>query len=446
MSLFRAAAVVVALVAAVVATACGGATTPAPRPNIVLVTVDTLRADHMDAYGYDRGTAPVFARLAAAGVRFEHALSQAPWTLPSMASVHTSLYPSQHGAVTAETALPAAAETLAERLGALGYSTVAVVSHEFITAEHGFAQGFDVFDESNVVGHEAVTSTDLTRTALARLGGVSEPFFLWVHYFDPHFAYVRHPRFGFADGYEGGLPDQLTAGRLTQVERRSVDAADLAYINAVYDEEIAHTDEWVGKLWDGLETRYGEGNNVLIFTADHGEYFLERGRFFHGKDVYDSLVRVPLLIAGAIDEELRGRVVAQTVEIRSIPKTVLGMLGAPADGFGGVDLLDIARGGDNEPSFAEGSYAFGIDQRKRAVVRDGWKLIHRLDDDDYELYELASDPHERNDRYGAEMDGVVVARLKELLAEFVDLPRLQPQPVGLSPAEIERLRALGYIR
>ena len=167
--------------------------------------IDTLRADHMEAYGYDRRTAPVFDRLASSGVRFQHALSQAPWTLPSMASLHTSLYPSQHGAVGADTALPQAAETLAERLGTLGYHTVAVVSHEFITANHGFAQGFDVFDESNVVGHEAVTSTDLTLTALARLGGMSEPFFLWVHYFDPHFTYVRHSKFSFADGYEGGL-------------------------------------------------------------------------------------------------------------------------------------------------------------------------------------------------------------------------------------------------
>ena len=449
MRLFRASSVVVGRAAVALAAAaigCAGATPPERTPNLVLVTVDTLRPDHMEAYGYDRRTAPVFARLAASGVRFQHALSQAPWTLPSMASVHTSLYPSQHGAVGAETALPEAAETLAERLGALGYHTVAVVSHEFVTRTHGFAQGFDVFDESNALGHEAVTSTDLTLTALARLGGVSEPFFLWVHYFDPHFTYVRHPKFGFADGYTGALPDQLTAGRLMQEEPGPIPDADLAYVKAVYDEEIAHTDEWVGKLWDGLETRYGEGNNVLIFTADHGEYFLERGRFFHGKDVYAALVRVPLLIAGAIDEELRGLVVAQTVETRSIPKTVLGMLGVPADGFGGVDLLDVARGGDNEPSFAEGSYAFGTDQRKRAVVRDGWKLIHRLDDDGYELYELAPDPHERNDRYGAEMDGAVVARLKELLAGFVDLPRLQRQPVGLSPEEIERLRALGYIR
>jgi arylsulfatase A-like enzyme len=185
---------------------------------------------------------------------------------------------------------------------------------------------------------------------------------------------------------------------------------------------------------------------VLIFTADHGEYFLERGRFFHGKDVYDALLHVPLLISGAVGKELRGRVVSQTVEIRSIPATVLGMLGVPADGFGGRDLLEVARGGHEEPSFAEGSYAFGTDRRTRAVVRDGWKLIQRLDDDGYELYELAADPHERDDRYGAEMHGDKVAQLRLLLADFVRLPRLEPQAVGLSPEEIERLKALGYVR
>ena len=431
---------------ALAAVACGGPAEPEQTPNLVLVTVDTLRADHLEAYGYDRRTSPVVARLAASGIRFQHALSQAPWTLPSMASVHTSLYPIQHGAVGAETALPEAAETLAERLKDLGYHTVAVVSHEFVSRRHGFAQGFDIFDESNVLGHEAVTSTDLTLAALARLGDVSEPFFLWVHYFDPHFTYVRHPRFGFADGYAGELPDQLTAGRLMQEERAPVSDADLAYIEAVYDEEIAHTDEWVGKLWDSLETRYGADSSVLIFTADHGEYFLERGRFFHGKDVYEALVRVPLIITGAVDDELRGRVVAGSVETRSIPRTVLGMLGVAADGFGGVDLLEVARGSVGAPSFAEGSYAFGTDQRTRAVVRDPWKLIHRLDDDGYELYELSADPHERTNLYASETEGGVVVELQLLLEGFISLPRLQPQPVGLSPQEIERLRALGYIR
>ena len=437
-------------IGALIAGACGGKPAPAAplqTPNVVLVTIDTLRADHLEAYGYERPTAPFIARLASSGVRYARAVSQAPWTLPAMASVHSGLYPIQHGAFEAETALPEVAETLAERLQQVGYSTVAVVSHEFVSAKHGFSQGFEVFDESNVLGHEAVTSRDLTMAALARLGEVSEPFFLWVHYFDPHFSYLRHPEVGFADGYAGALPDQLTSGRLIAEQHRPLADDDLDYIKAVYDEEIAHTDEWIGTLWQGLEDRYGADDTVVILTADHGEYFLERGRFFHGKDVYGELVDVPLLIAGAIGPELRGVVVQSVVETRSIPKTVMGLLGLPGDLFNGVDLLEVARGGANIPAIAEGTYAFGTDERQVGVEYDGWKLIHRLDDNGYELYDLAADPRQRNDlfaQYGVEHE--IVAGMLRRLAGLRDLPRLQPQPVGLTPEAIERLRGLGYIR
>ncbi len=437
-------------IGAMIAGACGGE--PAPpvplqTPNVVLVTIDTLRADHLEAYGYERATAPFIARLASSGVRYARAVSQAPWTLPAMASVHSGLYPIQHGAFEAETALPEAAETLAERLQQVGYNTVAVVSHEFVSAKHGFSQGFEVFDESNVLGHEAVTSRDLTMAALASLGAVGEPFFLWVHYFDPHFSYVRHPEFGFADGYTGALPDQLTSGRLIAEERQPMAGYDLDYIKAVYDEEIAYTDEWIGTLWQGLEDRYGADDTVVILTADHGEYFLERGRFFHGKDVYGELVDVPLVIAGTIGPELRGAVVQSVVETRSIPKTVMGLLGLPGDLFGGVDLLEVARGGAGSPAIAEGTYAFGTDERQVGVEFAGWKLIHRLDDNGYQLYDLAADPRQRNDlfpQYGVEHE--IVAGMLQRLAGLRDLPRLQPQPVGLTPEAIERLRGLGYIR
>ena len=210
----------------------------------------------------------------------------------------------------------------------------------------------------------------------------------------------------------GALPDELTARRLLPERNQSVAKADLDYIEAVYDEEIADTDMWIGRLWEALDSNYGADRNVFVFTADHGEYFLERGRFFHGKDTYDALVHVPLLIAGAIEPELRGTTVAGSVETRSIAATVMGLLGMRDHAFGGQDLLEVARGASAEPAFTEGSHAFATDERKLAVVHDGWKLIHHLDTGRYELYEFASDPGERSDRWEAESeseDGIVAS-------------------------------------
>lgn len=415
------------------------------KPNIVLVTVDTLRADHLEVYGYDRRTAPNLARLASEGVRFSRAMAQAPWTLPSMASLHSSLYPTQHGAVEAKRALPDTAVTLAERLRESGYATVGVVSHQFVGSKHGFSQGFDFFDERNSLGHEGVSSRALTKTALEAVRDVPEPFFLWVHYFDPHFTYVRHPEYAFADGYAGTLPTRLTSERLFQGGGASIGPEDLDYIKAVYDEEIAFTDAEIGELWDALMERHGSDSSILVVTGDHGEYFLERGRFFHGRDVYGELIGVPLVIGGAISNDLRGSVVRVPVATRSIPRTVMGLLGLSQEGFDGVDLLGVARGEGSEPVFSEGSHAFGVDARKQAVIDGQWKLIHRLDDNGYELYDLEDDPGEKRNRWGSRAGSEApIERLQGLLDEFNDLPGLQPKPVGLAPEAIRRLRALGY--
>jgi arylsulfatase A-like enzyme len=438
-----------ALLLAGLAAACGDAAdlpTPQRTPNLLLITIDTLRADHLEAYGYHRPTAPFLTRLASSGVRFERAMSQAPWTLPATASIHSSLYPTQHGAFQAETALPDGADTLAEFLQGIGYRTVAVVSHEFVAARHGFAQGFEIFDENNILGHDALTSEGLTLVALGQLEQVGEPWFLWVHYFDPHFTYVRHPEVGFADGYTGALPEQLTSARLGR-EPKPLDPTDLTYVEAVYDEEITHTDGWIGALWQGIEERYGTDETVIFVTADHGEYFMERGRFFHGKDVYHELVNVPLIIGGALESGLRGRVVSDAVETRSIPRTVLGLLGVPTERFDGVDLLEVARSGGAPAALSEGTYAFGLDGRTVGVEHAGWKLVYRLGNRSYELYDLSSDPLERNDVYGRFRDRVeVMAPLLQKLQSLEELPRLEPQQVGIPGETLERLRALGYLR
>jgi arylsulfatase len=436
-----------------------GAETRAPsaalRPNLVLVTVDTLRADHLGSWGYPRATSPHIDRLAASGVRYKRAISQAPWTLPSMASLHTALYPREHGAVSARHRLGPEKETVAEVLRRAGYRTLGIVSHLFVSRRYGLDQGFEEFDESFLAGPESVTSPLLTRRALELLEeNRREPFFLWIHYFDPHFSYVRHPEFRFAGPSHPSQLEWISYGELSKgaealAERGEPLPFSVERVRAIYDEEIAFTDAAIGELLDGFERLELDRPTITILTADHGEYFMERGSFGHGRDVYQELVHVPLIVAGAIDEALRGLVVGRNVEIASIAPTLAELAGVEGSPFQGEDLLAVARSPlPGTRSFSEGSHAWGTDDRKVMVMSEGWKLIHRLDDEGYELYDLREDPTESDDLWGSEAPGV--ERRREVLLEALEGYRRRAlgTAVGieLGEEERERLRALGYIQ
>lgn len=420
---------------------------PGPeRPNIVFITIDTLRADHLSCYGHRRPTSPSIDRLADRGILFEDALSQAPWTLPSMASLHTSLYPSEHGANKADRPLRQGHDTLAEALRNEGYRTLGIVSHWFVSDRFGFDQGYEHFDDGHVLGHEGLSSERLTRAALeATEDSTDRPTFLWVHYFDPHFTYVRHRRFGFAGNYRGALGDRLEVGELGE-QADALNAEDLDYIRDVYDEEIAHTDAWIGELLAGLEERLDPSRpTIFVLTADHGEYFLERGRFDHGGDVYRELVHVPLLIGGDVPEGQAGTRIRGAVETRSVTRTIAALAGADAELFSGQDLLD--REAESTASFVEGNFAFS-EGRQIAIVRDGWKLIRDLDDGFLELYDLQADPAESVDRIDDTDEELRLTRL-ELEAElgrFGESIGEEGPQLELSEEELEHLRSLGYIK
>jgi len=337
---------------------------------------------------------------------------------------------------------------LAETLGKSGYATAGIVSHRFIDRKHGLAQGFQIFDESQIRGHDAVTSEDLTGVAIQHLEKLKSPFLMWIHYFDPHYTYVRHSEFQYASGYRGKLPDRLKI-QLLRKRTKWIKPHDLDYIKAVYDEEIAYTDYWIGKLLEHIESMGLDQSTVIILTADHGEYFLERGRFFHGKDVYRELIHVPLVISGAIGPQFHGKTVDRPVEILSIPKTVAELIGISNHSFQGENLLTLIHKDTPERFvFAEGSYALGTDERKATVIYDGWKLIRNLDDDRYELYNLSTDPQEKENLWETENQRITLRRkrLREELDRFVQNKATETQEIEMNEEEMEHLRSLGYVQ
>ena len=416
-----------------------------PRPNVVLIVVDTLRRDHLGCYGYPRDTSPHIDALARAGVRYTNATSQAPWTTPSIGAILTSRYPSALGIVDEHSALPDGAFTLAERLRDAGYRTEAVVSHVFCSARWNFDQGFSRFDDSNARGHGAVTSEAVSRRAIEIIdaaAGQGRPFFLWLHYFDPHFDFVEHGAYRFPGSrdYAGPVVSGMSGAALRQALGANPAAADVAQLVRFYDSEIAFTDRQIGAVLDHLRQRGLFDSALVVFTGDHGEEFFDHGLLGHGKTLFGELVGVPLLVKYP---DRRSGVVDTPVASLDILPTILDVAGIPPGP--GLEGRSLARTPEQEPArrvFSE------TDRRSRLrSVRAGrHKLVLNLDSGALALYDLEQDPSEQHDV--AALHPEVAASLREeLLAWMRDHPLQRAEPALKIPAQDQqRLRALGYLQ
>jgi arylsulfatase A-like enzyme/Tfp pilus assembly protein PilF len=396
-----------------------------PRPNLLLVTIDTLRADHVGVYGRADARTPVLDGLARRGALFRHAESAVPLTGPSHATILTGLYPPAHG-TRDNVVFPLAArhKTLAAILKGAGYRTAAFVGAYPVAASFGFGQGFDDYDEgfhqSQVPGEGAERPGNEVADAAVRWLGERKgggPFFLWTHFYDPHAPYT--PPSPFREEF---------AGR-------------------PYDGEIAFADAQVGRVLQALETAGHRDDTVVIVAADHGESLGDHGERTHAVLVYESTLHVPLLMAGP--GVPAGRDVSARVGLVDVLPTALGLLGvrAPA-GLVGRDL---------RPAFAErklpaqGLYAESLFGRLNCrwsslrVFYDGdWKLIEGAEP---ELFDLAADPGETTNRAAdlerkADLDRMRRSLQAAVRAMAPDGDRARPNPVT-AEAE-EALRSLGY--
>jgi arylsulfatase A-like enzyme len=428
------------------------------RPNVLFIVIDTLRFDHVGCYGAARETTPAIDALAADAVRFERAYATAPWTIPSVGSMLTGLYPSRHTATSFPRQLPDDVQTLAEILKREGYATAGVVSHWAIGTRFNFQQGYDVYLESEARGHDHVSTPGVTRQALEQLEALAagdRPFFLFVHYFDPHYNYLRHPEYGFAPPSAGRLKGGEPIGKLTRMTA-DMSPEEAQFLRDLYDEEIRFTDAGIGRLLDKLDVLGHRGDTLIVLTADHGEEFLDHGQLGHTKTLYEELVRIPLIVRERSDSR-PGVTVEQPVSLVSLPPTILDVLGVDPSPFSfqaaSIEPLRAgSRSGEPDVVFFEVDFV-PVDKQgprkevhKKGIVGERYKLIRDDTTLRAELYDLGVDGGEDTDLAGRqpELASELLAALDRAIALAGARGRDARERI-LDEEEIRRLRGLGYL-
>jgi arylsulfatase A-like enzyme len=407
------------------------------RPNIVLVVIDTLRADHLPFYGYPKETAPFLSELAARGVVFEKAYAASSWTSPATASIFTSLYPFQHGVTMGLLVqkrlidkdssikinrIPEELTTLPEVFHINGYRTFGISDNYNISKNQGFTQGFDRFLCFSHTGGRFINEQIRWMKKKILTG---EKYFLYVHYNDPHLPY----KIPLEEGEKSG-------NRLTDMK-------------AIYDKEISRVDHCIKELYE----KFGwSQNTLLIITADHGEEMNEKGRYGHGKSLLNTVIRVPLLFYYPHGGLFGGKRLRANVSTMDILPTLISFLNFPrTKGLSGQDLMpEVKRAAES----SRDRFIFSHLQVKRGSRNDilqkaclyrDHKYIYKFPER-HLLYNLKEDPGERRNRFD---DGRETARMlaARLFAFEKDSPRYSAAYVDieLDNKSLEQLRTLGYV-
>lgn len=414
--------------------------------NLLLVTVDTLRPDRLGCYGNDAARTPAVDRLAARGVLVAGAATRIPATIPSLGALLSSTAPYRLGLYGNKDVLRPGAVTLAEALSAAGYATEAI-TFGVPSQRRGLEQGFQRYNGAEAgSGEVSPAGFAAAEEALALFERWADeapagPFFLWVHFWDPHQDYTPPAEMAALFGADRSGYSRM--GQFSRIYREAVELtpAELANSRGLYDAEIAYVDRQVGRMFERLDRAGLAGKTLVVFAADHGEDFYEHHRYVgHGRFLYESALRIPMVLAGPGVPE--GRVVEGTVRTIDLAPTVLRLLGLdPPDSFEGRSFAGALDGGEVAPP----GKVFSLLEDGSMMVRDGrWKLVVHRQTSTVELYDTVDDPGERNDREAT--DDSVRAALEEDLrqwarrfAEEASAPRELPREFE------ERLRALGYI-
>ena len=423
-------------------------------PNIILISIDALRADHLSCYGYHRNTSPNIDQLAREGTVFKNGFSQVTWTLPSHASIFLSQYVWRHNVKDLRTErLTDSCTTLAEILKNENYATAAFTGGVGLSSRYGFNQGFEIYDDGILRSRRYHEISSYINKLLSWLESVkNRKFFLFIHTYDVHDPY--NPPAPYFDLYtkgcsegehlrmsEGIMPWELDAPKLTPEE--------IDYIMAVYDGGINYVDEQLGKVFEKLDQLGIDDNTIIILTADHGEGFKEHDRLRHGYKPYIELVHVPLIMKGpGIPKNIIYENFIQHIDI--VP-TILEILNIPQrKEMQGRSLLPLMNNCEIEKDFK--TYGFGQNRSKPqgsfsiSLRTKEWTYIMNQRGPD-ELYDRINDSKEQNNII--EKRPLIAQKLKEELKDFVALTSEgKPQvaeKVRIDEELKERLKSLGYL-
>ncbi len=472
--------------------------TPRERSNVLLISIDTLRADHLGSSGDRHRLTPNLDRLAAQGVRFEQTVTASPWTLPAMASLFTGLYPRHHGAgqITnyrtplGRSALPSGSWTLTHALHEHGYRTHAIVTNAYLTLHYGLGKDFERYENISIESEGFISFRNTTavrllawlwpgaiagdrgetvsRRAVSWLAQAADkrPFFLWLHYLDPHPPYsaagvTRHKSMRGGMSFEPSGNQARSVSSLSDTPSRSgsdvlltspdvarlrggeirLSAAQKETVRDLYRAEVRTVDTAVGSVLETLDRTGLSAHTLVVVVADHGEEFWEHGGSEHGRTVYEEVIRVPLIMRwpGHLPAGTR---VMEITRITDVAPTILDLLDLPVPPErDGETTVPLVRGEAAAPRVAlTENMLLG---EERVGVRTAHHKYVRWEDGREELYDLRHDPQERHDLAAVDE---AVQPLRQLAAKPIG--STHPIPDSAQPAvdrrTVEALRSLGY--
>jgi arylsulfatase A-like enzyme len=441
---------------------CSG---PETRYNVILVSIDTLRPDHLGCYGYERATSPTIDRLARQGIRFDKAFSSTTWTLPAHLALLTSLPDIVHGVTTEALQLHEQCVTLPEILQGQGYQTWGVFTGPFLMARWGFGQGFDSYRDATVYdkkleGAVMLNASERGQTTQGAMQKVRElfqkknkrPFFLFLHLFDVHPDFDPLPPYDtmFTQPYSGGVHGIDIMNN--PYVHKDMPQEDFDHLIALYDGEIRGVDELgMAALLQMLDEFGLSKNTLVVVTSDHGEEFFEHGVFGHHQNLFDSTLQIPLVIWGPSLIPF-GKSVGRQVRIIDIMPTILDLLNLPQspEGLGQSlrEFWEVPEGvSSDRPVFAEvKSWKHYLEALRLPDV----KYIRDYSRNEKAMVDLSRDPREIDLLSGDEISSEIEQTFQELRYGLISyqkgLPWQSSQAPEMDQELRERLKSLGYIK